>query len=135
MHLSKIRIQNYRLLIDAELDVDSRSTLIVGRNNTAKTSCIDCINTVLSGKGFSYNDYPLKERKELYNQIKKIMKKETSFSDFCEQLPIISIEFSVDYLADNSEINFGALSPFIIDVDIDTTEALIRVEYRVKING
>ncbi len=39
MQLSKIKIKNYRLLIDAELEVDSRTTLIVGRNNTAKTSC------------------------------------------------------------------------------------------------
>lgn len=37
MQLSKIRIQNYRLLVDAELEVDSQTTLIVGRNNTART--------------------------------------------------------------------------------------------------
>ena len=36
MQLSKIRIKNYRLLIDAELEVDPKTTLIVGRNNTAK---------------------------------------------------------------------------------------------------
>ena len=42
MQLSKIRIRNYRLLIDAELEVDPKTTLIVGRNNTAKTSCCKC---------------------------------------------------------------------------------------------
>lgn len=36
MQLSKIRIRNYRLLIDAELEVDPKTTLIVGRNNTAR---------------------------------------------------------------------------------------------------
>lgn len=30
MHISKIRIRNYRLLIDAELEVDATTTLIVG---------------------------------------------------------------------------------------------------------
>ena len=35
MQLSKIKIKNYRLLIDAELEVESKTTLIVGRNNTA----------------------------------------------------------------------------------------------------
>ena len=34
MQLSKIRIKNYRLLIDAELEVDPETTLIVGRNMT-----------------------------------------------------------------------------------------------------
>ena len=32
MRLSKIRIKNYRLLLDAELEVDSKTTLIVGLN-------------------------------------------------------------------------------------------------------
>ena len=50
MQLSKIRIRNYRLLIDAELEVDPKTTLIVGRNNTAKTSCFVCIGNVLEGK-------------------------------------------------------------------------------------
>ena len=47
MQLSKIRIKNYRLLIDAELEVEPKTTLIVGRNNTAKTSCFECIGNVL----------------------------------------------------------------------------------------
>lgn len=67
MRLSKIKIKNYRLLIDAELDVDVKTTLIVGRNNTAKTSCSNCINTVLQGNDFSYNDYTISKRKNLYN--------------------------------------------------------------------
>lgn len=134
MKISKIRIMNYRLLIDTELDVDSQTTLIVGRNNTAKTSCIDCISTVLRGKDFTYDDYPLSMRKELQSLIATFMKKEIDFSEFCEQLPIISLEFLVDYSCDDSEDNLGALSPFIIDVDIDTTEALIYAEYKVKVD-
>ena len=30
MRLSEVRIKNYRLLIDAKLDVDAKTTLIVG---------------------------------------------------------------------------------------------------------
>ena len=59
MQLAKIRIKNYRLLVDAELEVDPKTTLIVGRNNTAKTSCFECIGKVLDGTPFSFNDYPL----------------------------------------------------------------------------
>ena len=47
------------MLIDAELEVDSKTTLIVGRNNTAKTSCFECIGKVLDETPFSFNDYPL----------------------------------------------------------------------------
>lgn len=47
MQLTKIKIKNYRLLVNAELEVDPKTTLIVGRNNTAKTSCFSCIENVL----------------------------------------------------------------------------------------
>lgn len=132
MILSKIRIQNYRLLSDAELDVHEETTLIVGRNNTAKTSCMDCINTILSDKEFSYDDYPLNKRSTLHSLITKFMAKEISYAQLCEEVPVISIEFVVDYSLESQEDNLGALSPFIIDVDIDTTEAIIRAEYKLK---
>ena len=48
------------------------------------------------------------------------MSKEISFESLCEQLEPISIEFFVDYSLEDSEDNLGALSPFIIDADVDT---------------
>lgn len=132
MQLSRIKIKNYRLLVDAELEVDSKTTLIVGRNNTAKTSCLECIGNVLEGKSFSFNDYPLMKRENLYSQIASYMAKEITFEVLSEQVDPISIEFLVDYSLDDSEDNLGALSPFIIDVDVDTTTALIRAEFKLK---
>ena len=132
MQLAKIRIKNYRLLVDAELEVDPKTTLIVGRNNTAKTSCFECIGKVLDGTQFSFNDYPLLTRENLYTDFASFMAKEITFEDLCERLEPISIEFLVDYSLDAPEDNLGALSPFIIDVDVDTTTALIRAEYKLK---
>lgn len=132
MQLTKIRINNYRLLINAELEVDSKTTLIVGRNNSAKTSCFQCIGSVLRGEPFSYNDYPLSKREELFSEIALFMEKKQSFENLRKQLAIISIEFEVDYSLDNPDDNLGALSPFIIDVDEGTTTALIRAEFRLR---
>lgn len=132
MQLSKIRIRNYRLLIDAELEVDPKTTLIVGRNNTAKTSCFVCIGNVLEGENISFNDYPLLKREDFYTKIALFMEKKLSYEDLCKQVEVISIDFVVDYSLDDPDDNLGALSPFIIDVDVDTTTALIRAEYRLK---
>ena len=132
MQLSKIKIKNYRLLIDAELEVDSKTTLIVGRNNTAKTSCFSCIGNVLCGEVISFDDYPLVKRENFYNKIELFMSNQLSYEELCKQIDVISIEFSVDYSLDGLDDNLGALSPFIIDVDVDTTTALIRAEYRLK---
>ena len=132
MQLSKIRIRNYRLLIDAELEVDPKTTLIVGRNNTAKTSCFSCIGNVLEGKTVSFNDYPLFRREDFYAKIALFMEKKLSYEELCKQIEVVSIDFLVDYSLDDPDDNLGALSPFIIDVDVNTTTALIRAEYRLK---
>lgn len=132
MQLSKIKIKNYRLLIEAELEVDPKTTLIVGRNNTAKTSCFEFIGNVLEGKTVSFNDYPLSKREDLYTKFSLFMEKKLSYEDLCKQIESISIDLLVDYSLDNLDDNLGALSPFIIDVDVDTTTALIHAEYRLK---
>lgn len=134
MNLSKIKIRNYRLLVDAELDVDAETTLIVGRNNTGKTSCFQCIDTVLKGDSFSFNDYPLSKRRTLYTKIKEFMEKTLTFEQLCEQVEPISIEFFVNYSLEASDDILGALSPFIIDVDESINEALIRVEFKLKLD-
>lgn len=43
----------------------------------------------------------------------------------------VGVKF-LTYSLDAPEDNLGALSPFIIDVDVDTTTALIRAEYKLK---
>ncbi len=132
MRLNKIKIQNYRLLIDADLEVDAKTTLIVGRNNTAKTSCFECVRSVLEGTSFSFNDYPLSKRENLYTKISSYMAKEIAFDALCKEVEPISVEFLVDYSLDDADDDLGALSPFIIDVDVDTTTALIRAEFKLK---
>ncbi len=134
MLLSKITIRNYRLLVNASLNVDSTLTLIVGRNNTAKTSCMDLIEKILRNGNLSYNDYPLKKRKYACVLLAQFVRRKMSFDRFCEKLPTTSIDFLIDYSLDDPDANLGAISPFVIDVDADTTTAVIRAEYRVKID-
>lgn len=76
MLLTKIHVKNYRLLVDAWMDVDSSMTLIVGRNNTAKTSCMEIIEKVLKGDPLSYDDYPLSKRQNLFDLIASLMRNE-----------------------------------------------------------
>ena len=59
---------------------------------------------------------------------------ELSFEDLCKEINTASIEFVVDYSLDEEEDNLGALARFIIDVDVDTTIAVIRAEYQLKID-
>lgn len=123
MLLSKITINNFRLIVNAELDVHRNITLIVGRNNTAKTSCMSILEKVVKNKVLSYNDYPLQRRKYAFILLAQFMRKKITYEQLCKRLPLTSIEFLIDYSLDDAEDNLGALSPFIIDVDVDTTTA------------
>lgn len=134
MLLSKITIKNYRLIINAELNVDSNITVLVGRNNTAKTSCLNLIEKVLDNKVLSYNDYPIQKRKYAYVLLAQFMRGKLSYARLCDKLPTTSIEFVIDYTLDDMDSQLGALSPFIIDVDSNITTAIIRAEYKLKMN-
>ena len=92
MQLTKIRIKNYRLLIDAELEVDLKTTLIVGRNNTAKTSCFSCIGSVLDGEGMTFDDYPLLRREDFYTKFALFMEKKLSYEDLCKRIENIGVQ-------------------------------------------
>lgn len=98
MRLSKIKIQNYRSLIDAELEVDAKTTLIVGRNNTGKTSCFECISNVLNGDSFSFNDYPLQKRENLYVKIASFMEKQLTFEELAK-IPLSATAIYFMYVA------------------------------------
>lgn len=47
MFLSKIRIENFRILKDVEITLDRNLTLFVGKNNTGKTSIMDAMMLLL----------------------------------------------------------------------------------------
>ena len=132
MKLSKIKVKNYRLLLDACINVDDDITLIVGRNNTAKTSLMDFMKAVIENSSLSYNDYPLCYRKNLYENIGKLFKEEYTYDEMIENIKTPAIEFIVDYSAEGDEDFLGAISPFIIDIDMDTDIAIIKAEYKLK---
>ena len=134
MYLASVRIRNYRLLVDAELEVDSATTLIVGRNNTAKTSLFSFIKGILEGGPFGFDDYPLWKRKGLCDSVNEYVRGKLSFDDLCASVEPIVAEFRIDYSQEGEEDGLGALSPFIIDVDPEITTALIVVEFGLTRN-
>ena len=58
MHLSKLRIYNYRRLADAKIDLDREISIFVGANNSGKTSVAQAMHSFLSGARdrFSFHD-------------------------------------------------------------------------------
>jgi predicted ATP-dependent endonuclease of OLD family len=58
MKIKDISIKNFRLLEDVKLNVEEDITLIVGKNNTGKTSLFEVVNMFFSEKNnFSFHDF------------------------------------------------------------------------------
>lgn len=132
MYLKSIEIKNFRLLQDVQIDLNKSATLIVGRNNTGKTSLMDFILLVQHGRKLSFADYPICCREKIYELITQYINNKIDFNDLKKNIPTPSICFHVDYSLESQDEILGNLSPFIIDTDWDTTEAMILAEYVVS---
>lgn len=133
MHIHKVIIKNFRLLANTELVLESDSTVIVGRNNSGKTSLAEIIRRFLkdSNPKFQIEDFS-----------------NTSYDDFCNALqskndgknddeirkliPSIELKLFVQY---NHNLPLGPLNEFVIDLDPASNQALIVVRYELKDGG
>ena len=130
MHIHKVTVRNFRLLAHAELALETRTTLIVGRNNSGKTSLSEAI------RRFLVDQSPTFQIEDFSN---------TSYDHFCDALAarnagrtddevralIPSIELRLRFRYDPDQPDLGALSDFIVDLDPDCNEALIVARYEL----
>lgn len=49
MHLTAIRIRNFRRLRDVHIELDEETSIFVGANNSGKTSATEAVATFLHG--------------------------------------------------------------------------------------
>ena len=131
MHLHKVTVRNFRLLADADLVLETPTTLIVGRNNSGKTSLSEAIRRFLA-------DQNPKFRIEDFSS--------ASYDRFCDALAarnagrpddevralIPSIELRLLFHYDPGQSELGPLSDFIIDLDTDCNEALVVARYELR---
>ena len=106
MYLKRIEIKNFRLWRDSIIELEQQSTVIVGKNNTGKTSFIDFIQLIINDKKTLYDDYPLSERDSLYLAISEYLNDSISFEELKKSFVLPSIRMSVDYSLENDDASF-----------------------------
>src|SRR5690625_2775345 len=128
MRINKITIENFRLLQSVEMSLEQATTLIVGRNNSGKTSITEFFVNVIGDepKKLRLEDFSAARRKDFLTarQLKLEGKDEAKI---IAALPVITATIFVSYERDEK---LGALAPFVIDLDPDCHVAKIRIEYR-----
>jgi|ERR1043166_3688496 predicted ATP-dependent endonuclease of OLD family len=126
MHIRKISIRNFRLLENVELLLEERTTLIVGRNNSGKTSLTELFRRLLSEKtsGFRLEDFSLSVHEQFWQAFLRKHQGDDE-KTVREILPIIEVKLTVSY--DENEYSLGLLSDFIIDLDPDCTDTIVVI--------
>lgn len=128
MHIEKVRVEGFRLLEDVEIMLEQVSTVIVGRNNSGKTSLTDVFDRFASEAGprFRLEDFSTGIRSK-FIEAKALRDNGAAPEAVLSALPKIAITLSFAY--DAGAADLGPLSPFIIDLDATCTTAVARVEY------
>jgi putative ATP-dependent endonuclease of OLD family len=130
MRLSHIEVRNFRLLRKADIDLDSRTTVLVGRNNSGKTTLAEAFTRFLqpSTLNFTMADFSAESYPEFLEAWKAYATGDKELAR--SLLPEISLTMEISYSKDLPE--YGPLAAAIVDLDPDCTTAMIRLSYSLE---
>lgn len=130
MHLHKIEIRDFRLLSKVELLLEEKTTVIVGRNNSGKTSLTELFRRLLLGTApnFRLEDFSLSVHEDFWNAFRAREDGKTE-DEIRKMLPSIEAKLTIAY---EKNVSLGTLGECIIDLDPDCTEAVVQIRYQLK---
>ncbi|PWB63237.1 MAG: ATP-dependent endonuclease [Bradyrhizobiaceae bacterium] len=131
MHIHKVTLRNFRLLANVELALEDQTTLIVGRNNSGKTSLSEAIRRFLVDQNpkFQIEDFS----NACYDGFcQALMAKNGGQQDDEVRALIPSIELRLLFRYDSEQPDLGPLSDFVIDLNPHCNEALVVARYELR---
>lgn len=125
MKITKIEIENFRLLKKFSIDLEEELSLVIGKNNTGKTSLLSVLDKFLNEKSkFTYDDFNIDFKNEFENHIKD----PTNLGDF---LPNgIRLKIFIDY---DENDDLSNVSRVLMDLDPDNNKIVLGFEYLINL--
>lgn len=130
MRVSHIKVRNFRLLREVDMDLDSHTTVLVGRNNSGKTTLAEAFSRFLQPATLNFTAADFSA--ESYPQFLEAWKAYAS-GDECaarEHMPEISLAVEISYSKELPE--YGPLAAAIVDLDPDCTTTIVRFSYSLE---
>lgn len=123
MFISNIKIQNFRLIKSATLNLDSEKkkdlALLIGRNNSGKTSFIVLFDKFINTHSFDFNDFSIDLRDEILN-----INEETDVEKITIRL-ILEIRYTEEDSLEN-------ISDLILDLEPKVNKVNLLFECSIK---
>lgn len=130
MKLKKIEVKNYRILKDFKLDFKDETTLIIGKNNTGKTSVLAIMDKLLNQgkKNFKWDDFNIEFQNKIYEKITtrdfQVLEENREINEYGIRLTLF-IEYT-------KEDFYGNIQDFMMDLDEDNNYIIVEFNYNCK---
>ncbi|RXM53703.1 ATP-dependent nuclease [Chryseobacterium sp. CH25] len=127
MKIESIYINNFRLLKDFKIDLEKSLSLVLGKNNTGKTSLLTCLDKFINNsdkKKIVAEDFNLDYKKEIEELI--FSTNELDEEDFNKAIHGIKLRLVISY--DEGE-NTCNISDLMMDLDPNHNKIILGYEY------
>jgi putative ATP-dependent endonuclease of OLD family len=131
LRIRHVEIENFRLLRRVAIGLEERTTLIVGRNNSGKTSIAELFRRLLSERSlaFKLEDFSLGCHETFWAAL-EALRGGASPTEVHALLPSIKITLDIAYDVDAPDL--GPLSDCIIDLNPDCSDARLVLTFGPK---
>ena len=124
MKINKIKIENFRLLKNFQLDLENELSLVIGKNNCGKTSLLAVLDKFLNQSDknkFSFDDFNV----DFKNEIKALVENPLEDVEVFEQKGI-KLKLFIEY---NEEDDLSNISRVMMDLDPNNNFIVLGFEY------
>lgn len=125
MKIFKIQIENYRLLKDFSIDLEDELSLIIGKNNTGKTSILSALEKFLNQSDrnkFTSDDFNIVFK----NELKTLITNTASINEDDYVPRQLSLKLFIEY---TERDNLANISRVMMDLDPDNNTVVLGFEY------
>lgn len=123
MKLKTVEINNYRLLEKCTIRLDNESTVLVGKNNSGKTSFSCIFETYLNDRDFTFDDFSINSRLTFVKSYKEYVsiandekKLEDFFNSIDKKIPSINMILTIEY---GKSDNWSNIRPLLTSLEPD----------------
>lgn len=131
MKITKVIINNFRLLKNMEIDLEEDLSLIIGKNNCGKTSVLSALSKFFGEQkaaiSFNYDDFNIDFQKELFKCIE-------NQGQGWEKQKIQGIEVYI-FIQYTDADNLANISSLMLDLDPDNKVVVLKAEYTLDDSG
>lgn len=131
--LVNVQVEGFRLLENIEITIEKSATVIVGRNNSGKTSLTEVFDRFLGEQAgrFRLEDFAAASRPKFLTAKALRDGGEEQPEKVLAELPVMALTLTFGYSAEVDDL--GPLSPFVIDLEPTCTTAIARIEFSASL--